>query len=78
MTVNWTPFLTLLPLRLPANDMMERGWTAGWRNDLGDGDRFFVVEQEGNLGRWPFQTPPTPALRCRRPGAARGVHREVD
>ena len=22
MTVNWTPFLTLFPLRLPANDMM--------------------------------------------------------
>lgn len=22
MTVNWTPFLTLLPLRLPANDIL--------------------------------------------------------
>ena len=23
MTVNWTPFLTLFPLRRPANDMVE-------------------------------------------------------
>ena len=25
MTVNWTPFLTLFPLRRPAKDMAE-GW----------------------------------------------------
>lgn len=24
MTVNWTPFLTLFPLRLPANDILTR------------------------------------------------------
>jgi hypothetical protein len=24
MTVNWTPFLTLFPLRLPANDMLAK------------------------------------------------------
>ena len=50
MTVNWTPFLTLLPLRLPANDMMEREWSASWRDDLGDGDRLFRCGTRTQLG----------------------------
>lgn len=57
MTVNWTPFLTLFPLRRPANDMMDRGWRE-MRDDLGDDDRFFEEEHEGRLGRWRLQTPP--------------------
>ena len=32
------------------------------RNDLGNGDRFFVVEHEGKLGRWRLQTPLARAL----------------
>jgi hypothetical protein len=27
--VNWTPFLTLFPLRLPANDMFFEDWSLG-------------------------------------------------
>ena len=28
-------------------------------DELGDGDRFFVEEHEGRLGRWRLQTPPS-------------------